>query len=113
MVKKELAPVAREYTIAIARAVSKKAPKKKAPTALKKIREFAKKQMNTQDVRIDVKVNKYIWARGIRNVPRKIRVRLTRKRNEDEDAKEKMYTLVTHVPVSDFSFLATDNVKEQ
>ena len=31
--------------------------------------------------------------KGIRNVPRKIRVRVTRKRNEDEDAKEKFYAL--------------------
>lgn len=69
--------------------------------------------MGTQDVRIDVKVNQYIWKNGIKNVPRRIRVRLTRKRNEDEDAKEKMYTLVTFVPVTDFAFLATENVKEK
>lgn len=80
---------------------------------MKKIREFAKKEMGTQDVRIDVKVNKFIWGNGIKNVPRRIRVRLTRKRNEDEDAKEKMYTLVSHVPVDDFHFLTTENVKEK
>ena len=87
--------------------------KEKAPTALKRIRQFAKKQMGTQDVRIDVKVNQFIWKNGIKNVPRRIRVRLTRKRNDDEDAKEKMYTLVTYVPVTDFAFLTTENVKEK
>lgn len=80
---------------------------------MKKIREFAKKAMGTEDVRIDVKVNKFIWSNGIKACPRRIRIRLTRKRNEDEDAKEKMYTLVTHVPVSDFHFLSTENVKDQ
>jgi hypothetical protein len=33
-----------------------------------------------------------------RNVPYRIRVRLERKRNEDEDADEKLYTLIKHVP---------------
>ena len=32
------------------------------------------------------------------NVPYRVRLRLERKRNEDEDAAEKLYTLVTHVP---------------
>merc|ERR1719310_638992 len=55
--------------------------------------------MSTKDVRIDTKLNKAIWVQGIRNVPKRIRVRMSRKRNEDEDAKEKMFTLVQHVPV--------------
>merc|ERR1711988_807914 len=54
--------------------------------------------MGTSDVRIDVKLNKAVWAKGIKSVPYRIRVRLARKRNDDEEAKEKLYTLVTHVP---------------
>merc|ERR1719444_158793 len=50
--------------------------------------------MVTRDVRIDTKLNKFLWHKGIRNVPRRVRVRISRKRNEDEDAKEKMFTLV-------------------
>ncbi|KAL8462817.1 hypothetical protein ACS0TY_033726 [Phlomoides rotata] len=38
--------------------------------------------MGTTDVRVDVKLNKHIWSRGIRSVPRRIRVRIARKRNE-------------------------------
>lgn len=30
---------------------------------------------------------------------RRIRIRISRKRNDDEDALEEFYTLVTHVPV--------------
>lgn len=37
-----------------------------------------------------------------RNVPFRVRVRLDRKRNEDEDAAEKLYTHVTVVTVSSF-----------
>ena len=36
----------------------------------------------------DTKLNKFLWSNGVRNVPRRVRVRLSRKRNEDEDAKE-------------------------
>ncbi|KAG7253920.1 hypothetical protein CRUP_006055, partial [Coryphaenoides rupestris] len=34
------------------------------------------------------------------NVPYRLRVRLSRKRNEDEDSANKLYTLVTYVPVT-------------
>ena len=37
-----------------------------------------------------------------RNVPFRVRIRLARKRNEDEDSIHKLYTLVTHVPVATF-----------
>ena len=37
-----------------------------------------------------------------RNVPYRVRVRLARKKNEDEDAANKLYTLVTWVPVDSF-----------
>merc|ERR1719469_540840 len=47
--------------------------------------------MYTEDVRVDNALNRAIWVNGIRNVPRRIRIRVTRRRNEDEDAKE-MYT---------------------
>jgi len=58
--------------------------------------------MGTPDVRIDTKLNKAVWAKGIRNVPYRIRVKLSRRRNEDEESVHKLYTLVTHVPVSSF-----------
>ncbi|KAL9681274.1 hypothetical protein QQ045_013056 [Rhodiola kirilowii] len=63
---------------------------KKAPNAIKEIQKFAQKAMGTKDVRVDVKVNKAIWSKGIRSVPRRIRVRIARKRNDDEDAKEEL-----------------------
>merc|ERR1719203_439693 len=68
--------------------------------------------MGTKDVRVDTKLNKFIWHKGIRNVPRRVRVRISRKRNEDEDAKEKMFTLVQHVPVESFKDLKTEIVRD-
>merc|ERR1719213_1570321 len=68
--------------------------------------------MQSKDIRIDTKLNKAIWANGVRNVPKRIRVRLSRKRNEDEDAKHKMFVLVQHVPVESFKNLQIEAVQD-
>lgn len=64
------------------------------------------------DVRIDSNLNKAVWAHGVKNVPKRFRIRLARKRNEDEEAKEKLYTLVTHIEVKDFKGLQNDTIEE-
>ena len=89
--------------------------KKKAPKAIKEIRKFAQKAMGTTDVRVDVKLNKQIWSRGIRSVPRRVRVRISRKRNDDEDAKEELYSLVTvaDVPAEGLKGLGTKVIDEE
>jgi large subunit ribosomal protein L31e len=102
--------VSRDYTIHLAKYVHRVTFKKKAPRAIKEIKKFAEKAMGTKDVRIDAKLNKYVWSRGVRNVPTRVRVRLTRKRNEDEDSAEKLYTLAQVVEVSSFKRLQTENV---
>nr|XP_037861590.1 uncharacterized protein LOC103221604 [Chlorocebus sabaeus] len=104
--------VTREYTINIHKRIHGVGFKKRAPRALKEIRKFAMKEMETLDVLIDTRLNKAVWAKGIRNVPYRIRVRLSRKRNEDEDSPNKLYTLVTYVPVTTFKNLQTVNVDE-
>lgn len=91
--------------------------------------------MGTADVRLDTKLNKYVWHRGIRNIPRRVRVRLSRRRNEDDEAKEQvrrelpaprsthgtdarassgpqLYTLVEVVEVPSFKSLQTEVVSE-
>merc|ERR1719498_1171648 len=66
--------------------------------------------MATKDVRIDTSLNKFLFSKGVRNVPYRVRVKLARKRNEDEDASEKLYTLVTYEHVDTFKGLQTVNV---
>ena len=80
--------------------------------------------MGTTDVRIDPKLNQELWSRGIKSVPHRIRVKLERasrfhllglrqvsfgvlsfylgKRNDEEGAKEKLFTYASHVPVTSF-----------
>merc|ERR1712230_225192 len=84
--------VARDYTIHMHTKVHGASFKKRAPTAIKAVVAFAQKTM------------------GIKDVPHRLRVRLERKRNDNEDAKEKLYTLASHVPVSSFRGLQTTTV---
>jgi len=99
--------VTREYTIHLHKRVHGRSFKKRAPWAVKSVVEFAKKSMGTSDVRIDPRLNQQLWARGIKTVPHRLRVKLERKRNDEENAKEKLYTYVSYVPVASFKGLQT------
>jgi large subunit ribosomal protein L31e len=86
----------------------------RAPRAVKEVKAFAKKMMGTDDVRVDTKLNKFLWSQGIKAVPGRVRVRLARPRNDDEEATDKLYTLCTHVVVERHQYkgLQTVNVDE-
>ena len=98
-----------EYTINIHKRTHKHTYKQKAPRAMREIRKFAESTMFTKDVRIDTSVNKLVWSKGIHGVPRRIRVRLERKKNDDEEAKEKVYTLVSVADATSLRGLGTVN----
>ncbi|XP_032609205.1 large ribosomal subunit protein eL31-like [Hylobates moloch] len=104
--------VTQEHTIDIHKRTQGVGFKKRAPRALEEIRKFAMKEMGITDVRIDTRLNKALWAKGIRNILYGIHVWLSRKRNEGEDSPNKLYTLVTYVPVTTFKNLRTVNVDE-
>merc|ERR1712020_617730 len=103
--------VTREYTVNLHKRLHGIGFKYRAPRAIKEIKKFAEKQMGTNDVRIETRLNKHLWSQGVRNVPFRVRVRLARMRNEDEDSTNKLYTLVTHVNVASFKGLQTENVE--
>merc|ERR1739842_135364 len=105
--------VTRVCTINLHKRIHDKSFKSKAPRAIKAVREFAAKEMRTKDVRLDVGINREIWKQGIRNVPRRIRVVLKRKRNEDTNAKEALYTVVEVVPTkkTEFKGLMTESIE--
>lgn len=99
--------ITREQTIHVHKHLYNVVKKRKAKRAVKIVKKVAEQTMGTKDVRIDPEVNKYLWKQGKRNVPKRIRVKFYRKLNEDEEAKEKLYTLVTLVPVASFKGLQT------
>ena len=117
MVKKEqraggLTETAIDTTINVHKLAHRTQFKKKAPKALKAIRQWVAKMMRTTDVRIDPKLNQFIWSQGIRNLPHRVRVRISRKKNEEEGAAQgEYYSLVQHVHLEDFSGRLTEKSK--
>ena len=97
--KKELQPLNRKIKINLHKQLHGIQFKKKAPRAVKVIKELVKRNMLTKDVRIDPELNKEIWKNGVRNLPTRVEILMERKKNEDEEeGQEKMYTLVKFVP---------------
>ena len=110
--KKALTETSLDTTVNIHKLTHRIQFKKKAPRAISEIRKLVSKLMRTDDVRIDTKLNQFIWSSGIRNLPKKVRVRVTRKRNEDDNEKKsEWYSLVQHVDVEDFEGRLTEKVK--
>merc|ERR1712164_49271 len=91
--------ITREFTINMHKRLHSSTFKKRAPRAIRAIKKFATQMLGTSDVRVHPQLNKAVWGKCIKNVPHRLRVRCERRRNEDEDAKEKLYTIVTHLPV--------------
>jgi large subunit ribosomal protein L31e len=104
--------VAREYTIHLHKRLHGATFKKKAPKAIKEIKDFATKAMGTTDVRLDPELNKKVWEQGVKGVPYRLRVRISRRRNDEEGAKEKLYSYVQAVNVKNPKGLHTVVVEE-
>lgn len=66
----------------------------------------------TRDVRLDPQLNKKVWESGIKGVPFRLRVRISRKRNDEEGAKEKLYSYVQAVNVKNPKGLTTVVVED-
>ncbi len=67
----------RIYTVPLGRAWV--APRyRRAEKAVTVLRKFVQRHMKPEEVIIDPTVNEAIWAMGITNPPRKIRVRLSK-----------------------------------
>merc|ERR1712150_406116 len=105
--------VTREYTINLHKRIHGMQFKKRAPRAIREIKKFAESMMGTPDVRIVVSLNKFVWSQGVRNVPRRARIRLSRRHNDDEDSTNKLYTLVSHVKVDSFKGIQNTGVESE
>ncbi|XP_023565450.1 60S ribosomal protein L31-like [Octodon degus] len=88
--------VPREHTVSIHKRIHSELQEARS-SGIKEIRKFSMKEMGAPDMRIDTRLNKAVWAKGIRDVPYGIQVRLSRKQNEDEDSPNKLCTLATCV----------------
>jgi len=97
----------REYTIHMHRRLHGVTFKKRAKRAVQEIRKFAFQAMGTKDVRLDPALNQKVWECGIKGVAHRLRVRIARKRNNEEGAKEKLYSYVQSVNVRNPKGLVT------
>ncbi|MEK6833631.1 MAG: 50S ribosomal protein L31e [Nanoarchaeota archaeon] len=81
--KKQENKIEREYIIPL-REKSRVVPRyKKTPKAIKTIKEFIARHMKVENrdlnkVKIDKDLNQFMWAKGIRKHPHKIKVKVTR-----------------------------------
>ena len=50
----------------------------RAKRAVNMVKEYARRHMKTEEIKIEESVNHQIWKRGIKHPPRKIRVRMTK-----------------------------------
>ena len=50
----------------------------RAKRAVNMVKEYARRHMKTEEIKIEEGVNHQIWKRGIKHPPRKIRVRMTK-----------------------------------
>lgn len=72
--------IEREYIINIRRKVNIAPIYKRAPKAIRSVKEFLARHMKVRDrdlnkIRLDRYLNEYLWARGIRNPQTKIKVK--------------------------------------
>jgi large subunit ribosomal protein L31e len=67
----------RVYTIPLGK-VKLSQSQHRAVRAINMIREFAQHHMKVETIKIDEELARDIWARGVRNPPRKVRVRMSK-----------------------------------
>lgn len=65
----------RIYTINLGKVLLSQ-PQHRAVRALNMVREFARRHMKVEDVKIDEDLARQIWAKGARSPPRKLRVKM-------------------------------------
>ncbi|ADG13079.1 50S ribosomal protein L31e [Methanocaldococcus infernus] len=65
----------RIYTISLRDVINKSTRKKRAPRAIKKIREFLMRHMKAKEVKISNELNEKVWERGIEKPPARVRVK--------------------------------------
>ncbi len=65
---------ARTYNVPLRKGFLNKPRHKRAKRAVTVLREFLKRHMKAEDVRIGQHLNRYLWSRGMRNPPHHVSV---------------------------------------
>src|SRR5919197_1142191 len=62
------------------------------------IREFARKHMKSDEIKLDQDLNRQIWSRGKTNPPRKVRVKMVK--DEDGAVTVSLYEDLAEAPIA-------------
>jgi large subunit ribosomal protein L31e len=65
----------RIYTIPLRRKTVKTVKYKRSSKAIKLVKEFLKKHMKSEEVKLSKELNEYVWAKGIKNPPARVKVK--------------------------------------
>eukprot|EP00744_Colponema_vietnamica_P000314 GILI01000557.1.p1 GENE.GILI01000557.1~~GILI01000557.1.p1 ORF type:complete len:189 (-),score=88.26 GILI01000557.1:60-626(-) len=104
-----------EATIHLAKYMKTRTFHKRAPIAVKKLKSIAAKLLKTKDNRVDSTLNNFLWHRGVKGVPGRVRVLITRKVAEAPEGgsqRKRFYSILSYVPVADFKGLTTKITKQ-
>lgn len=68
----------RIYTIPLRDITNKSKSTKRAPRAIRKVREFLKRHTKSKVVKLDNSINEKIWKRSLNKIPARIRVKVVK-----------------------------------
>ena len=77
--------------------------KKRVPKAIRQIAAIARRVAGVEDVKISEEVNLFMWKNSIRNPPRRIRVEIEVKEQDNQK-----FAVVNYVPTESFKGLQTE-----
>jgi len=82
--------VERIYTINLKKAVLKVPRWKRANRAVAFVKEFLKRHMKVDEVKLDKSINEKIWERGAQKPPKKIRIKVVEVEEGEGEEKRKV-----------------------
>ena len=82
--------VERIYTINLRRLTTKAAKWEKSKKSVAIIKDFLKRHMKTEEIKLDKSITEEIWKRGNQKPPRKIRIKVTETEEGEKDEKRKV-----------------------
>ncbi|EPR80098.1 60S ribosomal protein L31 [Spraguea lophii 42_110] len=84
----------------------------KCRIGIRRLKKFITKTFHDKEAEVQISpdLNKFLWERGMRNVPKRVRVRVNQE-PYPKDPSKKVYKL-SHVVVSTFKGLGTEAIAE-
>jgi large subunit ribosomal protein L31e len=81
--------------------------KNRAARAVFEIKKLAKSLLNSNQIRIDSKLNNQIWKYGPRHVPLRVRVRITKQKYMSKENVDSWFVFISLIKNNNFKKLQT------